>query len=866
MLPMNISGRNRREAVDTNEIAPDANERARRANVIRLGILFVFALTMIDISTLPQRSASTTASSISSTNDIKSDRINAQAYGEENGNGSFRATDFINLVNGLTAEQSEAIKSKKGDDALIPHNVTGLYRGEWKSPDHKFQSGIIPAHPAYSVGVNGEAAKRALLPSSGRLLLNIKSSEIPGLNDISFVYGVARMFKAGLRELDTILPLKGVFLKSNGELILMTSYDSNERLYLEVPLPLKKNGKGALKARHSQRRRRLSHAEAAPLRPPWATPSRGLLRRSLANLLDFNFFERKENRDLSVDMVLKELGGPLEGEAKREGEMRRRRLRTQVSLRGPGAQTLVQEGQSKVSNTTSRNRTVSYVQIFPFQLGHERARLVVTRMLVPTSGSAHNASAAASMPAPSVTPTALSTTPRSTAIAELGVGEVTATFKQLQAVLASATMQARSPVCPVTMNIFIDTIRKEDARSNVPLVPITSSNSITGQPQATATLNPDMMDSEKKGTDSFAEGITGAIVSGPCGLNMTMEASSYFLDVGALKHKAALYSLMASTMCALQIWLLVLQMRYAQTPAITSRMSILSVCANSVLDALISVGHLMLSASVPGMFLQNFMWISILKLLFFCVFEMRTIVSIYQARFSSELTNEGWSGLRQRLASLHLRFYAAVFVCMFLTLGLSDRPLLLVFLLYSMWVPQIAYSAYSGTKRALLPAYIAGTSATRLFIPLYFYGCPENLLHSVMLDETLKTAPGPCVVLVLWLGLQVGLVLLQDRWGPRFFLPKSWFPQRYDYFRPIPQSVLEVPAKEDRGDGEESEELVLQAPDCVICYNKVPESYGAYMIAPCDHLFCKDCLVHWMEIKGECPVCRAELPVPDDEE
>ena len=81
-------------------------------------------------------------------------------------------------------------------------------------------------------------------------------------------------------------------------------------------------------------------------------------------------------------------------------------------------------------------------------------------------------------------------------------------------------------------------------------------------------------------------------------------------------------------------------------------MSILSVCANSVLDALISVGHLILSASVPGMFLQNFMWISVLKLLFFCVFEMRTIVSIYQARFSAELTNEGWSGLRQRLASL----------------------------------------------------------------------------------------------------------------------------------------------------------------------------------------------------------------------
>ena len=120
--------------------------------------------------------------------------------------------------------------------------MTGLYRGDWKSPDHKFQSGIIPAHPAYMTGVKGETdAARALLPSSGRFLLNIKSSEIPGLRDVSFVYGVARMFKAGIRELDTILPLKGIYLKNNGELILMTSYDPNERLYLEIPLLSNKN-------------------------------------------------------------------------------------------------------------------------------------------------------------------------------------------------------------------------------------------------------------------------------------------------------------------------------------------------------------------------------------------------------------------------------------------------------------------------------------------------------------------------------------------------------------------------------------------------------------------------------------------------
>ena len=44
-----------------------------------------------------------------------------------------------------------------------------------------------------------------------------------------------------------------------------------------------------------------------------------------------------------------------------------------------------------------------------------------------------------------------------------------------------------------------------------------------------------------------------------------------------------------------------------------------------VLDALMCVGHLLASAAIPGLFLRDFMFISILKLVTFCVFEMRLI-------------------------------------------------------------------------------------------------------------------------------------------------------------------------------------------------------------------------------------------------
>jgi hypothetical protein len=38
--------------------------------------------------------------------------------------------------------------------------------------------------------------------------------------------------------------------------------------------------------------------------------------------------------------------------------------------------------------------------------------------------------------------------------------------------------------------------------------------------------------------------------------------------------------------------------------------------------------------------------------------------------------------------------------------------------------------------------------------------------------------------------------------------------------------------------------------DCVICYNEIDVADRAgYMLAPCDHIFHRQCLEQWMEIK-----------------
>ena len=56
------------------------------------------------------------------------------------------------------------------------------------------------------------------------------------------------------------------------------------------------------------------------------------------------------------------------------------------------------------------------------------------------------------------------------------------------------------------------------------------------------------------------------------------------------------------------------------------------------------------------------------------------------------------------------------------------RPVVAVFAMYSFWLPQVVYSAYTGTRHAYHPLYLIGVSLTQMFIPLYILGCPNNFI------------------------------------------------------------------------------------------------------------------------------------------
>lgn len=179
---------------------------------------------------------------------------------------------------------------------------------------------------------------------------------------------------------------------------------------------------------------------------------------------------------------------------------------------------------------------------------------------------------------------------------------------------------------------------------------------------------------------------------------------------------------------------------------------------------------------------------------------------------------------RREMGVLHSYFYVALLGGVFLVYQLSDFAELVVLAFFSFWLWQVAHNVQHDVPRPLLPKYVVGTSVARLLLPLYVFGCPKNFIRSgparlrhslppqavasyvfvvwasrrhfasgLLTPDAAGAAPptrrpceqeyGFCAVLVLWVGFQVAVLYSQSRWGARWFVPRRWRPQKYDYHR-----------------------------------------------------------------------------------
>ena len=381
--------------------------------------------------------------------------------------------------------------------------------------------------------------------------------------------------------------------------------------------------------------------------------------------------------------------------------------------------------------------------------------------------------------------------------------------------------------------------------------------------------------------------IESAVLSSEaCGLTAELTAERTQLKD---YHARALRYAMA-VLCAsfVQVSLLIRQMAQTAAPSAAARVSLLTVGALAVLDAYETLLHLTIGIVVEPL-LGTFGGVAFLKFATFSVLEMRYMLNIWKARRPNGFDIFDTQA-RRDLGMLYLRFYGALvggLIVFFHEQTYARHALVVV---NSFWLPQIVWSAYSDSRRPLLLEFIIGTSVTRLVAPVLIFGFKDNFL-------SMRPSISLVAVLVGWVGLQAGVLVSQRAFGPRWFVPKRFLPQRYDYARNADQKILQQAAEEDEegGGGKDmtaaSEEGGGGSPtgkaggrspvggqavsakdrkapmlDCAICFlpvdlrdRRIGRSIDR-VITPCDHVFHEACLQKWMDVKQECPVCRRSIP------
>ncbi|RLV89495.1 Transmembrane E3 ubiquitin-protein ligase 1 [Spathaspora sp. JA1] len=194
----------------------------------------------------------------------------------------------------------------------------------------------------------------------------------------------------------------------------------------------------------------------------------------------------------------------------------------------------------------------------------------------------------------------------------------------------------------------------------------------------------------------------------------------------------------------------------------------------------------------------------------------------------------------------------------------------------SYWLPQFFRNTLKNRRKSFGWEFVFGTSIIRL-LPIYYVCLYKDNPLRHRFDGNLV------IVVTSWVTFQIGLLILQNNLGPRFWINEKWLPQAYDYQQILSLKDLESGFASDilsniKPQNEESDEDIVQCKSsCPVCMNevtlpilikqdntearkKIEQMNKEYMVTPCHHIFHSECLENWMKYKLRCPICRESLP------
>jgi len=334
---------------------------------------------------------------------------------------------------------------------------------------------------------------------------------------------------------------------------------------------------------------------------------------------------------------------------------------------------------------------------------------------------------------------------------------------------------------------------------------------------------------------------TGEISSSQCKFKITFELTQ--VNLLRLKRKIVNYSIVSNAISLGLTKLFVDQIRLLDSNSNFSRIALGFVVMQGITDSIDSMINFFIGLSIQFLF-NIFIIISLFKFILFSFFEMRMLILAWRQQNANEINSmDPYDSSRIERNWVQTRLYIPMIISLFAIIfypTIAFVPLVLISQLY--WVPQIVHDVVKGHKSPLSPRFVIGVAVARSILPMYVWGCPDTIFNG---DVIPSPGGGPSVAffIAFFQIVQVTLVLTQQRFGPRWFVPWICLPHVYNYYR-------KIDLDEEFG-----------VPECVVCMSEIDlKNVKDTVVTPCGHLFHSQCLGEWMNLRHECPLCRRELP------
>lgn len=330
-------------------------------------------------------------------------------------------------------------------------------------------------------------------------------------------------------------------------------------------------------------------------------------------------------------------------------------------------------------------------------------------------------------------------------------------------------------------------------------------------------------------------------------ISATNATWALLLDLEVLSPAAQLrsrqvYSLLMSGLYSLLVFALAKHSHdCSNSPLHARKTSLLFLLWNAVLDSVLAVWHLKEACEHPAAF--YYMTLAVLwSGLVVTMVHSRMVELVWRAQ-SQQLD------YNRTQTVIGLWNFVAWAGITSILLGWPELISVVVIGLQGFFVPQIVRNVKYGYRRSQHPLVYWPIALSRMLFLSYHFACPANFLKY-------QPRPYTAVLACCFLTLQVLCLGLQDRFGVLWFVPKRF---RARYASPYHKSPLE------------EAKLEMKDLECVICMTSLSlpgakdvENSHRTLHAPCGHRFHSDCLGRWLDLKPDCPTCRAHLPPVTD--